>query len=184
VVGLAAFCDCKLWYSNCYKIVVYHIFGLPSDIEMFKYLYGIIDDALDTETERFKKTDLYITGMSPQGFKVPRRTLSNSFQKGMVSKIYHRLLKMREERTQQEEIIAPMQSPIHEPQPILSSGVNLIALKHNKLEEEFSQLGMKLRKAPSTNYCANHTAYSSGQVAGEKVNLRRPIGGKVMGLLQ
>jgi hypothetical protein len=173
VVGIAEFCDCHVWYNKGYQRNNYYVFGLPPDVEMMKYLYNMIMSAMDTSLAAYKLSDLYIAGKNEYGYKVSKKSLSNSFQKGMAGRISHRLGVMTRSRHAEEEVM-----------PIPSTGTSLVLVKQNKVRQEFEGLGIRLRKAHQSWHHPDQSAYKQGQAAGESVNLSRPMGGKVVGLLQ
>ncbi len=180
VKAIAEFCDCRIWVSG-WKIKSYQLFGLPTDVEMAKYLYGIVLDAMETAIIEFKKTESYQLGIGNYNYKTHRKTLSVSFQKGMASRIHHRLVEMMDCRHVEENQEAP---DIIDPDTGKSTGTSLIVVKKNKVETEFEQLGIRLRKAARSQCFNDSSAFSKGQEAGNKVNLSRPIGGQVTGYLK
>ncbi len=57
---IAMFCDCRSWYEMTPQGHIRHIFfGLPADVAGARYLYEKIDEAFDTETAAFKRSELY-----------------------------------------------------------------------------------------------------------------------------
>jgi hypothetical protein len=171
VVAIAEFCDCRIWFSHSpfpgqYR--EYKVFGLETDVEMCKYLYNMVYNAIEGETARFKQTDVYTKG-------VRRKQLSVSFQKGMSVRISNRLQNMmilrHKEETQEGVAFAE------------ATGTSLVVVKRNKVEDEFEALNLGLRKAARAAFSVNDTAYGHGQQAGERVNLNRPMGGEAVGLL-
>jgi hypothetical protein len=161
ILGIAGFCDCRVWRSNEYlngKLqTVYWFFGMETDIALANYLYYIISQAIDTETNKFKNSGEYVnrTGHG-RGFVA-------SFQKGMVGRLYRRLLAMTQTRNADESTKTNVGSAI-------------IVLKHQKLENEFEKMGIKLVTRSSNNRSiSNYSSYKSGQEAGDRVNLNRPL---------
>jgi hypothetical protein len=172
VKAIAEFCDCRVWFSG-YGQKSYQLFGLPTDIEMAKYLYGIVFDAMETAIAEFKGSEAYQLSQGNFGIKTSRKTLSVSFQKGMASRIYHRLVEMMDIRHEEESSEAP---DIIDPDTGLSTGTSLIVVKRDKVKSEFEQLGIRLKKAATSASYNDRSAFSKGQEAGNKVNLNRPIG--------
>lgn len=169
LVALADFCDCKVWFSTTNDGIVYHFFGLQTDTEMAKYLYEMIDAAVETEIARFKASATYLYAQTH------RKRLSSSFQHGMVGRIANRLANMTQERQKEESVACPVQQ---------STGTSLIVIKHNKVQSEFEKLSLGIRKAACSARATSHDAYRRGMIAGDHVNLNRPITGTIAGYLQ
>jgi hypothetical protein len=168
VVTIGEFCDCRVWFSRGME-GKYCFFGLETDVEMAKYLYGIISSAIDTETIKFKLSPTYIFAAAH------RKRLSTSFQRGMAARIHHRLKEMMEQRKAEED---------EEQQDQLeSTGTSLVIIKTNKIEDEFERLNLGLKKYYRTTIRYNPDAYLKGQSAGDKVNLNRPVGGQTVRML-
>lgn len=169
MVAIAEFCDCKIWFSKGYKSSsAYKIFGMPSDVEMAKYLYQVVWQAIEDETEKFKQSHAYTNSFCA------RKRASVSFQRGMSVRINRRLREMTDQR-HEEEI---QESPV-----VDGESTSLIVVKHNKVEEEFEKLSLGLRKQYSNGHKIDNNSYHAGREAGDKVNLRRPVGGHVVGFL-
>jgi len=164
VISVGDFCDCKAWFARHYENfeakASYAFFGLPTDVEMAKYLLGIIAKAIGTETNRFKQSNLY-TQASVHG-----KTLTTNFQRGFSSTVGNRLRKMTSLR--------------YESNPTAVNGggsqiTDMVLVKRNKVEDEFEKLGVKLTKKKQSSIRHNGQAYDSGSFAGKNVNLNRPI---------
>lgn len=93
VMGIAAFCDCKTWFTqgNRYQPNRYSFFGHESDTQMVVYLFNVIQEAIVTEVATFKKTDAYRNAYSKKG-------ATTSFQTGMANRIGNRLYQMKREQ--------------------------------------------------------------------------------------
>lgn len=174
VVSIAEFCDCRVWFSweKCYKV-----FGLEPDVNMAKYLYSIVWDAIETATIEYKQSTQYKLGLGIYDIPTSRKRLSISFQRGMSSRIYRRLHDMMLQRHYEEDEESPLVD-------IGGGGTSLVVVKRNKVETEFEKLNLHMRKAAHTERKIDHKAYAFGGVAGDKVNLNRPLAGKVVGYLQ
>lgn len=166
LTALSKFLDLKVWISSkreregskSVKRVSYAFFGQQQDLDMVQYLYNMIKGAIDNETERFKNSEQYRYNSTS------RKTLSVSFQRGMVSRIAQRLYQMKKEND----------ADVH--QAAGSTSRALIVLKGQLVDEEFKKLNMKLKTAYATARTTNANAYYAGQAAGNKVNLSRPLG--------
>ena len=160
ILSIVHFCDCRGWSQGG----VYYIFGLETDVSMAKYLYDIIYNAMETELSAFKKSSLYI---SPNAH---RRTLSTSFLKGMAIRIAERLRLMAHKRHDEEKLV-------------VSSGTSLVVVKKTKVDEEFTKLNLKFNSNQQKLW-VHVAAYKAGKVAGNKVNINRPLRGRVAGRLE
>jgi hypothetical protein len=168
MVGIASFCDCKVWFSGGrYRDESqYGIFGMETDTLMVQYLYGIIKQAIDNETENFKRSPEYVN----DSYARKRKTVS--FQKGMSRRICARLNEMTGKRHREESIQST------------NVGKFDMLIKKNKVQDEFDKLDMRLGKASRPQYAYDYAAFISGQMAGNRVNLNRPIEGKAVGYLE
>jgi hypothetical protein len=162
VLSIAGFTGCKVWTSRG-ATLKYCFFGQESDLLMAKYLYDIITAALVTETAKFKKTREYKTAYSKKG-------ATSSFGIGMANRIATRLNEMKAAMVAEERAAR--------------GGSNaLIVLKNQVVEDAYRQLGMRLKSNYSKTSIRDGAAYNSGQAAGDRVNLSRPVngpGGKVL----
>ena len=172
VCAIADFCDCKCWFQHGinkgleYRPASYAFFGMETDIAMAQYLYRLIDQAIDNETIAFQQTPTYVYAI------IRRKTLTTSFQKGMVNRIYKRLSDMAKTRK------------VGEAKPVAGTGTSLVVVKNQKVELEFAELGMKLRTAQSTGSRIHKGSYEAGQVAGNRIGLNRPLTRGSVALLQ
>lgn len=159
IVGIAEFCDCKCWFNSINKN--YNFFGLEPDIEMAKYLYSLIYNAIESSLLTYKKSTEYICNKS-----VSRKRLSISFQRGMSHRIYYKLIEITKIRKQEEDINSNIS---------LSTGTSLVVIKRSKIDDEFKKLDLKLNKAKSFSKTIHVGAFEAGKIAAEKINLNRPI---------
>jgi hypothetical protein len=165
-VAIGEFCDCKVWASGGGKFSPsrYNFFGLETDVEMAKYLFNLILQAMDNATADFKKSDQY---KNPQ-YGTHRKTLTVSFQHGFANRLRGRLKKMAAERHEQEK------------KQTIVVGVlgttDIVLIKSDKVESEYEKLGLRLRTV-SRSYGGDWGARGAGAEAGSKVNLNRPMGG-------
>jgi hypothetical protein len=124
---------------------------------MVKYLYDIILSSMATELAKFKKTSEYKTAYSKKG-------ASSSFTTGMATRIGRRLREMKQEMNGEEKAAR--------------GGSNaLIVLKNQVVNQAYRELGLRLKKNYGTTTIRNGAAYRSGESAGDRVNLSRPING-------
>lgn len=174
VVAIAGFCDCRVWFGHTLDNSIYNFFGLETDVEMAKYLYTVIRSAILAETGRYKRSDAYINT------QYHRKRLSVSFQKGMAHRISARLNEMKKTRHEEEE----QESMVIHPMLAMTPGTSLVLVKRKKVDDEFEQLNLGLRRAACNHHAGlNSDAYYDGVAAGDKVNLNRPINGQPAGYL-
>jgi hypothetical protein len=161
LLSIADFCDIRIWtnlhFSRRRLETGFTMFGHETDCQMAEYLYTVIDAAVESETKIFKKSPAYRISAG--------KTSSTSFQSGMISRISHRLRTMKEEMTKEQESNA--------------TGTALIVLKGSLVEEEFKNLGLKLKQHVKQKMNINGLCFNHGTSAGDRVNLSRPIGGPV-----
>jgi hypothetical protein len=179
VVSLAAYCQCRCWSTKSYvpeagETHSFHcFFGLPSDVEMAKYLFEIIDKSVDLELMRYKQTVEYRINTTHG------RKKNASFERAMARRIAQRLDEMRLERERNcETKKITCVSSVGQ-----ISSTSIVLLKRDKVEEEFGKLGMRLHKTTSYHH-PDFTSSMAGRAAGNRVNLSRPLsGGKPIALL-
>lgn len=88
---IGRFCDCKTWF-NTWGMAnsTYSFFGKETDILMAEHLFNVVKTAIESETERFKRTNTY-------RYADVRRTASDSFRRGMAGRIAQRLRQIKAE---------------------------------------------------------------------------------------
>jgi hypothetical protein len=131
-------------------------FGFETDTALAAYLFRVIDRAIRTELDRFRLASPALTGT------VLRRA-SASFQGGMAARVAERLEAMHAER----EAAVAAQRP---------AGTALMIVRHQVVDEAFRNKNMRLRSVPGLALRRN-AAFRAGHVAGERVNLHRPVEG-------
>lgn len=162
ILAIAAFCDCKGWFSHArHQNAAYHFFGMESDTAMAKYLYHMIESAIDTETTQFQNTPEY------ERSTVHYKTLITSFQRGMAARISTRLTQMTKARKAAEVVAL-----------IPGTSKSMALMKVNKVDQEYKALDINLVTVSRKVNC-HESAYDSGVKAGGKVNLNRPLSGSV-----
>jgi hypothetical protein len=160
VMAIADMCDCKMWRNVGYKQnYSYGVFGLETDVEMCKYLYSFIYQAIENETNNFKLSEEYLNAFCH------RKSLTVSFQHGMSHRIASRLREMADERHERESTATQ------------AGTTDIVLIKMDKVESELEKLGIKFTKRYQASRNRNWSAYTRGSEAGDKLNLNRPIGG-------
>ena len=115
----------------------------------------MINNSIETCTDAFKKTALYIVNNQS------RKTLSTNFQLGMVSRIHERLMEMTKERHVQEN----------------TSSAGIVLVKNAKVENDWEKYSesLKLKKPQTVKNKYDEESYLAGQEQGNMVNLNRPL---------
>jgi hypothetical protein len=174
VPAIARFCDCKVWLSPAarldpddpYKILAgirYIFFGFETDTALAAYLFAVIDRAIATEISAFKRSN-------PRLRAQKLRRASASFAHGLVARVAARLDMMHDER---EATLRAQQS----------TGNALMLVKQTIVDDAFRETDVRLVTMRSVGRRVVSFAYREGQLAGDRVNLSRPMAGEGRGLL-
>jgi hypothetical protein len=157
VPAVAAFFDCRVWGEKTETgLLRYVFFGLPADVEAAHYLYDLIEVTFVTETERFKRENLYAELHTTE-----RRSGTNSFQIGLAHGVVRKLDAMRRER---------------EVGMIRSSGRDLVPIKASVVDEELARLGIRFHtRERNSGRTVLSDAYHAGHEAGQRFEVRRGI---------
>jgi Protein of unknown function (DUF2786) len=156
VTAIARFCECKVWISRDEIAPSYVFFGFESDTVLAGYLFNVIDRCMRTELSVFRVSHPRLGG-------VILRQASKSFQQGMAARVAERLNGMQRER----DISVAAQR---------STGTALIVVKHQVVEDAFTQTEIRLVSAGGQSKMRINGAFRQGLAAGERVNLNRPVG--------
>jgi hypothetical protein len=153
--AIAKFTNTKCWFNRTSAGIIYTFFGQASDALMAKYIYDLIVRSIDSETDKFKKSDDWQHAYN-------RKSATVSFQLGMASRIAKRL----------KDMTAQNNADLN-----AARGSNaLVVLKMQLVEKAYSDNGgEKLRTVKAGSRANDYNAYSKGGAAGDKVNLSRPL---------
>jgi len=154
VTAIARFCDCKVWLARD-GAPRYVFFGFADDTTLASYLFAVIDRAMRNGVEAFRLEHPRLAG-------VKLRTASLSFQQGMAARVAERLEEMHSAR---EETVAAKRA----------TGTALILVKHRTVEDAFAKIDIRLVSGGRRQLRLNG-AFRSGQAAGDRINLARPVG--------
>ena len=154
---MGGFCDCRVWSEQAADGEIrYVFFGLPADVAGARYLYELVDRAFATETELFKRTELYAGHRSGE-----RRSASHSFQTGLAHGIARKLDALRRERDTGRRA---------------ETGRDLVPVKQAVIEEELAKLGLHFHmRGGSRGRYVLREAYEAGHEAGARFEHRRGI---------
>lgn len=181
LVSLANFCDCVVYRTNTYegenKHINYVFFGLEQDVDMMAYLYEIIENAMNTELEAFKKTGTYLN------YGSHRLRLTNSFELGFNNRMAARLKEIKRERNRKtteynESLKADGFEVDNKDKPFTTTGTALVEAKLGRVHDEFRKKnGWKVKYGKgSRNGASSSDGYNAGQKAASGVSLDRPVG--------
>ena len=154
VPAIAAFCDCKVWLSRDSRSRSYVFFGFQTDTALAAYLYAVIERAIQTDSKSFRSARPALAGTG-------LRRATSSFQLGLAVRVAERLVEMHDDR----EASVAAQRP---------TGSALMLVRHQVLETAFRNSGPRLRAMPGLTL-HNDAAFRVGLLAGERVNLKRPV---------
>lgn len=174
VPAIARFCHCIVWLEEAEvtppspalsrppgqrsghrpgKRYVY--FGFEADVQMAVYLHAIIARAIATETEGFRQAD--------QRLKAARlRLATRSFQHGLVTRLAERLATLHAERETglRTETVR---------------GTALVLAKHSVVAEAFRETKIRLSRRGTAAMTVDQRAFAAGALAGNGINLGRPV---------
>ncbi len=174
VPAIARFCDCKVWLAPAarpdpedpYKLIAgirYIFFGFETDASLAAFLFAVIDRAIETELARFK-------GSNPRLRAQQLRQATASFQHGVAARVAARLDVMHDER----------EAAVHAQR---ATGRALMLVKQTIVDDAFRQTDIRLVSIRSVGRRVVSSAYREGLLAGDRVNLSRPMTGEGRELL-
>ena len=176
VPAIARFCDCKVWLARASRRdpddpdfdaprpgIRYIFFGFETDTSLAAYLFAVVNRAIVTEATTFRRAN-------PRLLATKLRRAAASFQHGLVARVAARLDSMHEER---EASVRAQRA----------TGTALILAKHRVDDEAFREQDVRLVSMSALGRRVIVSAYREGWVAGERVNLNRPMAGSRQDLL-
>lgn len=160
LVGIGKYLGLRVWqtkpgrYSN--NNVIYSLFGRESDVLVGLYLMETIQKAMENETKRFMRGEVY----NRPAYRGEKRVRLANFKKSFSNNIAYRLTELTDGHKAE-----------------ITSGTDLVVVKSAYVEEEFAKIGMKLTTQRSYYRSRFDAAsHSSGREAAKSVNLNRPVG--------
>lgn len=160
LMGVAKYLGLRVWqtkpgrYSD--QNVIYSLFGRESDVMVGLYLMETFTAALNTETKRFMRSEVY----NRPAMRGEKRVRLVSFKKSFTGNLYYRLGELTDGHKAE-----------------MTSGSDLVVVKSAYVDEEFAKIGMSLTK--QRNYYRSRTDWAShneGREAAKTVNINRPVG--------
>ncbi len=155
VPAIARFCDCKVWLARGEAQAHYVFFGFETDTALAAYLFAVVTRAIETGVAGFRASHATLAGTT-------LRRASASFQGGMAVRVAERL----------EALHASREASVAAQRP---TGTALMLVRHRLVEEAFRARKVRLRSLPGLAMRRN-AAFRAGEAAGDRVNLRRPVG--------
>jgi hypothetical protein len=152
--AVGRFCDCRVWTEQEQSGQIRYIFfGLPADTEGARYLYDLIEQAFETETQGFKRSELYASHRSGE-----RRSATHSFQTGLAQGIARKLEHLRAERESRMQ---------------RSARRDLMVVKDEVIDQDLAKLGLQFRTLGSRRRrSVLKDAYQAGREAGDRFAYR------------
>jgi hypothetical protein len=177
VPAIARLCDCKVWLARASRRdpddpdfdtprpgnIRYIFFGFETDTALAAYLFAVIKRAIVTEAHAFRRAN-------PRLRSTKLRRAAASFQHGLVARVAARLDSMHEER---EASVRAQRA----------TGTAMILAKHRVVDEAFREQDVRLVSMSALGRRVIVSAYREGWVAGERVNLNRPMASSGQDLL-
>jgi hypothetical protein len=153
---IAAFFDCRAWVEQVPgQTLRYVFFGLRGDVAAAQYMYDLVEQAFQTETDAFRASELYAQMVGE------RRSATNSFQVGLGRGICGKLAQMQAERASNRRS---------------ASGRDLVPVKAAMVEDELAKLGLDLHtRELGRGRRVLAEAYAAGEVAGQRFEFRPAI---------
>lgn len=159
VPAIGRFCHCIVWLDQSQEPDTaakhYVYFGFEADVQMAVYLYRIIERAIATGTTQFKESHPQLKGTR-------LRLATRSFQHGLVKRVDERLDSLHQER--EEAMRAGT-----------GRGTALVLVKQTVVAEAFRETKIRLRSRRIAAIAIDRRAYAAGEVAGDGINLARPV---------
>ncbi len=155
--SIAYFCDCRMWSETSVGGGLRQVFfGLPADVEAARCLKDLAIAAFATETQAFKRSELYRDEPSPG-----RRAMVKSFEIGLGGGISNKLFALKAER---------------EKAASRSTGRDLMIVKRSIVDEEMEKLGMSFRTKAKRRKRVIVDAYKEGVAAAHRFEVNEKIG--------
>ena len=151
------FCDCRVWSEKAPDGEIrYVFFGLPADVAGARYLYELVERAFATETDLFRRSELYADHGSRD-----RRSATQSFQTGLAHGIARKLDELQRQRDEATRTDA---------------GRDLVPIKEGVIEAELAKLGLRFHsRGGGRGRYLLRDAYEAGHEAGERFEHRPGI---------
>ena len=149
---ISAFCEVKCWWSTGTSSLKF--FGLNADVEMAEFLIALVSGSMKRSWKDYLAAGDYDRSVSHH-----RRYWS--FHYGFAERINTKLRELIDARSPRDK----------------TTGTDLIIMKSELVVRAMSEMlpDLNLRRTTSRGTKLNRSDYVQGQMAGDKVNLSRPI---------
>lgn len=148
-VTIATFCDCRAFRKTTGRTHYVHFVGLDSDVELALFIRDTVQKAMNFEFAVYKN-------FVHEG---PMTGVRASFMLGMAGRINERLNEFKRQDSEFDK-----------------SKNALIVKKGDIIQAYFSDNNISVRNARrSSNVIRNETAYQSGKISGNAVNMGRGV---------
>jgi hypothetical protein len=155
--SIAHFCDCRIWSETAANGGLRQVFfGLPADVEAARCLKDLAIAAFATETEAFKRGELYRDEPA-----AGRRAMVKSFEIGLGGGICKKLNVLKAAR---------------EKAASRSTGRDLMIVKRSIVDEEMEKLGLSFRTKAKRRKRVVVDAYRQGVAASHRFEVNEKIG--------
>lgn len=149
---ISAFCEVKCWWDIGTSSLKF--FGLNADVEMAEFLIALVSGSMKRSWKDYLAAGDYNRSVS-------HHKRYWSFHYGFAERINSKLRELIDARSPRDK----------------STGTDLIIMKNDLVERAMSEMlpDLNLKRTKRRGTKINENAYRQGQIAGDKVNLSRPI---------
>lgn len=183
LMSIGRFTDCKSWsgwyrsgdlYTRYRK---YCFFGTKKDIMIAEYIYNVIENAIESEFNKYKKSEEYLNS------RHDGRTKKANFISGITMRLANRLDDMKLDMWRENEKVYKQraddflnESAVGSVQEVYESTL-IVYDKFEIVEKKFKdKLKLKLKTTYSSRSVKDKSSYDSGVSAGDNVNIRKAVG--------
>ncbi len=150
ISGISKFTDTKVWF-NRRETIEYSFYGTENDVRVAEFMCDLLLRSITKEIELFKKSISYKKEVQ----FIAGKTLTTSFKNGIVYRLSKRLIELKDlskQKTVSETGLVPLDKLV-------------------VVNKKFAELGMRLKTEKSRTTVKSNSAYMSGVIAGDKVNI-------------
>lgn len=152
---IAMFCATKVWANRTpHGKKITSIFGFKGDVEMHSFLLGLIHDSMDRGWKHYLANN-------PKREGVTRHTEYWSFMSEFARRVNQKIRSLMDERA---------------PEVKSETGTDLVEKKNDLVQQAYDELiGVPMRNGRGGSIRTDMSARLQGALAGDKVNIQRPI---------
>lgn len=166
--GIAEYCGVKHWYTTRQERDLFSgeiierrlitFLGLKQDVDMSYWLYEMIGNVIETESEDYIDNNLFKLTTAKL-----RKDAAYAFEVAMAHRINGRLKEMAEAMNASAKT---------------ATGTALMVIKNQLVDEAYAKLNLNLRYSTNRTKVKDGLAVAAGLAAGDNVNLQRPLDDK------